>query len=137
MTRTVILDTEAVDALGDPRHRHHRQVLAVAKVVAGRKRKAVAAIRFTVPTCVRVEACWDREAPTAASLNRFRITDLALDPGAASAAAAIRKQHGVSVADAHIGAVIGHLDGDVTVVTSDPDDIRAVAGGRSVTVVTL
>lgn len=136
MTQTVVFDTEAVDALGDPRHRHHRQVIALAKVVAGRKRKA-SAIRLVVPTTVRVEAGWDRTAPVAAARNRLRIADLALDPAAASAAAAIRSRHGVSVADAHIGAVIGQLEGDVTVVTSDPRDLRAVAGDRAVTVLVL
>ena len=39
----------------------------------------------------------------------------------------------VSVADAHIGAIIGSASADqITVVSSDPGDMRLVAGDRYV-----
>jgi len=54
-------------------------------------------------------------------------------------AAAIVSVHGVSVPDAHIGAVIQarYGTGSVTVLSSDPHDMRAVAGTATVTVVQL
>jgi hypothetical protein len=44
----------------------------------------------------------------------------------------------VSVADAHVGAVVQSTQkADITVITSDPGDIRRVAGDRPVTVVAI
>jgi hypothetical protein len=60
------------------------------------------------------------------------------DPAHASTAAAIRNQTGVSVADAHLGAVIQSAPADqVTVVTSEPGDMRLVAGDRKITVAAI
>jgi predicted nucleic acid-binding protein len=137
MSRLVVLDNEAVQALADPDHRKHRQVVSHAQVVASRKRCA-AAIEMVVPTAVRVEAGWDRASPARAFPNRLRIADIPLDTAHASAAAAIRHRTGVSVADAHLGAVIrSAAASQVTVVTSDPGDMRLVAGDRDVTVVAV
>jgi predicted nucleic acid-binding protein len=137
MTRLVVLDNEAVQALADPAHRKHRRVVSYAQVVAGRKRRA-AAIEVVVPTAVRVEAGWDRTSPAWAFLNRLRIGDLPLDTAHASTAAAIRSRNGVSVADAHLGAVIQSAPADqITVVTSDPADMRLVAGDRDITVAAI
>ena len=62
----------------------------------------------------------------------------ALDAVCADKAAAIREQAHVSVADAHIGATMQSApDTDITVITSDPRDIRRVAEGRLVTVVAI
>jgi predicted nucleic acid-binding protein len=61
-----------------------------------------------------------------------------LDAVCANQAAAIREQAQVSVADAHIGATAQSApDADITVVTSDPEDISAVCGDRQVTVVAI
>lgn len=137
MTRLVVLDNEAVQALQDPAHPKHRQVVSHAQVVASRKRRAVA-IEVTVPTAVRVEAGWDRTSPAWAFPNRLRIADIPLASASASTAAAIRSRTGVSVADAHLGAVIQSAPaGPVTVVTSDPGDMRLVAGDRSVDVAVI
>ncbi|MPY95716.1 MAG: hypothetical protein GEV08_22490 [Acidimicrobiia bacterium] len=138
MTRTVILDNEAVRALMSVRHPKHAKVLAHVQVVASRKRRAVP-MRVVVPTAVRVEAGWDRTDPDATFINRLRITDSALGAKAADHAAATRSVHGVSVADAHIGAVIADaaLAGAVAVVSSDPADMRAVAGTVAVTIVAI
>lgn len=135
MSQLVILDNEAVQALADPAHRNHRRVVSQAQVVADRKRRAVL-IQVVVPTAVRVEAAWDRSSPAWAFPNRLRIADVPLDAAQASAAAAIRKRTRVSVADAHIGAVIGSASADqITVVSSDPGDMRLVAGDRNVVIV--
>ncbi len=137
MTRLVVLDNEAVRALRDPAHPKHRHVVSHAQVVASRKRRA-AAIEVVVPTAVRVEAGWDRTSPAWAFPNHLRIADLPLDAANASTAAAIRTRTGVSVADAHLGAVIHSATADqITVVTSDPGDMRLVAADKGITIATL
>src|ERR1039458_8997981 len=103
MTRLVVLDNEAVQALQDSAHPKHRQVVSQAPVVASRKHRA-AAIEIVVPTAVRVEAGWDRTSPAWAFPNCLRIAHLPLDAANASTAAAIRSRTGVSVGDAHLGA---------------------------------
>jgi predicted nucleic acid-binding protein len=137
MTRLVVLDDEAVQALANPHHPKHQRALGYVEVVERRKRHA-AAISLLTPTAVRVEVGWDRSSPQWAFLNRLRIVDVVLDAACANKAAAIREQAQVSVADAHIGATVQSApDADITVVTSDPEDIRRAAGGRLVTVVAI
>jgi hypothetical protein len=137
MTHLVILDCEAVQALRDPAHPKHRQVMSQVQVVAGRKRRAVA-IQMAVPTAVRVEAGWDRTSPAWVFPNRLRIADSPLDTASANAAAGIRDRTGVSVADSHLGAVIQSAPhGQITVVTSDSGDMRLVAGDKNITVVAI
>jgi predicted nucleic acid-binding protein len=137
MTQLVVLDNEAVQALADPAHRKHRQVVSYVQVVASRKRRA-AAIQVVVPTAVRVEAAWDRTSPAWAFPNHLRISDIPLDAAKANTAAAIRSQTTVSVADAHLGAAIQSAPADqITVVTSDPRDMRLVAGDRHITIAAL
>lgn len=137
MTHLIILDSQAVSALRDPRHPRHRQVVSYAQVVAGRKRRAAAA-ELAVPTAVRAEAGWDRTSPAWAFPNQLRIADIPLDAAAGNTAAAIRGRTGVSVADAHIGAVIRSAPaGPLTVITSDPDDMRLAAGDRRITIATI
>jgi hypothetical protein len=137
MSQVVLLDNEAVQALQDPAHPKHRRVVAQAQVVAQRKRQA-ATIETVVPTAVRVEAAWDRSAPAWAFPNRLRIADMPLDSIHANTAAVIRNRTGVSVADAHLGAVIQSTTADrITVVTSDPEGMRLVAGTRQIAVVTI
>ncbi len=137
MTHLVVLDCEAIQALRDPGHPKHRHVVSHAQVVANRKRRAVP-IQLVVPTAVRVEAGWDRTSPAWVLPNRLRIADSPLDTVSANTAAGIRDRTGVSVADSHIGAVIQSApEGQVTVVTSDPGDMRRVAGDRNITVATI
>jgi hypothetical protein len=137
MSRLVVLDSEPVHALQDPAHRKHRQVVSQFQVVASRKRRA-AVIEMVVPTAVRVEAGWERTSPAWVFPNRLRISDVPLDPAHANTAAAIRNRTGVSVADAHVGAVVQSTPAaQVTVVTSDPGDMRLVAGDRAITVVAI
>jgi hypothetical protein len=138
MTHLVVLDCEAVQALRDPGHPKHRQVVSHAQVVASRKRRA-AAIQLAVPTAVRVEAGWDRTSPAWAFPNRLRIADSPLDTASANTAAGIRDRTGVSVADSHVGSVViqSAPHGQITVVTSDPGDMRLVAGDKNITVVAI
>lgn len=135
MTHLVVLDCEAVQALRDPGHPKHRRVVSHAQVVTSRKRRAIA-IQMVVPTAVRVEAGWDRTSPAWAFTNRLRIADSPLDTASANAAAGIRDRTGVSVADSHMGTVIQSAPhSQITVVTSDPGDMRQVAGDKNITVV--
>jgi hypothetical protein len=93
---------------------------------------------MAVPTAVRVEAGWDRTSPAWAFPNRLRIADSPLGTVSANAAAGIRDRTGVSVADSHLGAVIQSAPHDqITVVTSDPGDMRLVAGDKNITVAAI
>ena len=133
----MLLDNEAIQALADPAHPKHPRVVSHVQVVASRKRRAIP-ISVAVPTTIRVEAGWNRNSPAWAFLNRLRIADIPLDPSAANVAAAIRADARVSVADAHIGATITARSADgITVITSDPADMRRVAGDADINVVTI
>lgn len=134
--RTIILDNEAVEALLVPEHGKHRAVMAhLAAVVARRKRNVD--VRVVVPTAVRVEAGWNRAAPRSAIANRLRIVDAPLDTDAANRAASIVERTGVSVADAHTGAVAAPAAGDVVVLTSDPDDVRRASAPKPIVAVRI
>ena len=95
-------------------------------------------ISIAVPTAVRVEAGWDRTSPAWAFLHRLRILDVPLDATNANLAAGIGSRVSISVADAHVGAVVqASTADDITVVTSDPGDMRLAAGDRAVTIVPI
>lgn len=137
MTQIVVLDNEAVQALSSPHHPKHHRVLGYVELVERRKRRA-APVFVLAPTAVRVEAGWDRGSPQWAFINRLRIVDVVLDAVCANKAAALREQAQVFVADAHIGATVQSApEADITVLTSDPGDIRRVTGGHPVTVVAI
>jgi hypothetical protein len=137
MSHLVVLDNEAVQALSDRAHKKHARVISHVQVVADRRRRGLP-VTVAVPTAVRVEAGWDRTVPAWAFLNRLLIGDIALDGSSANIAASIRQAARVSVADAHIGAVIqATTAAKVTVITSDPGDVRRVAADREVNVVTV
>jgi predicted nucleic acid-binding protein len=112
-------------------------VLSYVQVVTQRKRRAVP-VNIQVPTTVRVDAGWDRTAVSWSFANGLRIADVVLDAAQANTAASIRERTQVSVADAHLGAVIRSSGAEqVTVLTSDPGDAREVAGDRRITVMTI
>ena len=139
MSHTVVFDNEAVQALSSPDHRKHNKVVSHVQVIASRKRKAEH-VSIVVPTSVRVEAGWDRTNRAWAFANRLGIVDVELGADHANVAAAIRSRTGthISVVDAHLGSVIQSSTADrVSVVTSDPDDIKAVAETKPVVVVTI
>lgn len=137
MNSLIVLDNEAVQALADPAHVKHRRVLSHVQVAAGRRRRA-AQISIAVPTAIRVEAGWDRTSPSWAFLNHLRIADVPLDAEQANSAARIRAAEKISVADAHVGAVVqASSASQVTVLTSDPRDIQRAAGDHKITVVSI
>jgi hypothetical protein len=137
MSHLIVLDNEAVQALSDPSHKKHARVISHVQVVADRKSRGLS-ITVVVPTAVRVEAGWDRTMPAWAYLNQLLIGDVTLDGSSANIAASIRQDARVSVADAHIGAVIRAAAAKkVTVITSDPGDVRRVAADREINVITI
>jgi hypothetical protein len=137
VTQLVLLDCEAVQAIGDRTHRKHESVLARVKRVAVHKQRREL-ISVAVPAAVRVEAGWDRTSSRWAFANQLEIPEIALVGGQADAAAGIRARTKVSVADAHLGAAIQLADADrVTVITSDPRDIRAVAGDKRTDIIAI
>ena len=99
-----MLDNEAVQALQNPAHPKHRRVVSLAR---GRGEPEAACRHgggggaHRGPRRGRV----DRTSPAWVFPNRLRIADVPLDAARASTAAAIRHRTGVSVADAHLGAV--------------------------------
>jgi len=135
--RSIVLDNEAVQALTDPRSPKHRAVIAHLAGAAARRRRG-RVIETVVPTAVRVEAAWDRTAPSAAAINRFPVRDHTLDSPAADVAAQIQRATSTGVADAHIGATVRTLSSaEVVVLTSDPADIAAVCSPAQVTIVNV
>jgi predicted nucleic acid-binding protein len=133
----ILLDNEAVQAVHDPAHRKHHYVVGLIQDAA-KLRARSRPVRIAVPAAVRVEAGWDRTSPAWSSVNRFRIADVPLDTRHADAAAGIAKRTGVCLADAHLGAAIQAAEtDDVLVLTSDPGDMRKVADGKRVDIVTL
>lgn len=129
----VVLDNEAVQALVDPQHAKHRRVLAHLESAVVRRGRGDMA-RVVVPCAVRVEAGWDRSAPTRAAIKRFRIADVPLDGRQSDVAAAVVDREGVSVADAHVGAAVTVHDWRAAVIlTSDPHDMRRVCSPLPVT----
>ena len=126
----MLLDTEAVQSLMDPRHAKHRRAVSILAALVGNPsptRRARERAVPLVPTAVRVEAGWDRRAPEAAAINAFSIVDVALDSRAADRAAGVAVRLGVSVADAHIAAAALTTGGPCVVITSDPSDMRRIA----------
>lgn len=135
--RALILDNEAVQALSQPAHDKHRVVVAHLAGVVTRRRKGVN-VTAMVPTAVRVEAGWDRSDPRAATVNRFRVVDRALDTAAADTAAEIVGYTSAGVADAHVGAVVRALSTyEVVVLTSDPDDMVRVSAPQAITAIRI
>jgi hypothetical protein len=124
--RVVVLDNEAVQALADPAQPKHRRVVALVEVVVRRNRERSGSVRLLVPTAVRVEAGWDRSAAGATVLNRLQGLDHVLDRAASDVAARLRRVLQVSVADAHIGAVLALEPGPHAVVTSDLADLDRI-----------
>lgn len=137
VSQLIVLDNEAVQALADPAHPKHRPVLSHIQVAAGRKRRAMQ-ISLAVPAAVRAEAGWDRTSSAWAFLNHLRIGDVSLDGEQANIAARIRASVNVSVPDAHVGAVVQASPAtEITVLTSDPGDIKLASGDKKVTVVAV
>lgn len=125
--KTLVLDNEAVQAATSINHPKHRKALSFIEVTASRNQRRAGSIALVVPTTVRVEAGWDRQAPAAAVVNRLRVSDVRLGTADANRAAQVRSALGVSVVDAHVAAMMQVASGPVAVITSDEADMRRVA----------
>jgi hypothetical protein len=124
----VVLDNEAVQALSDVAHSKHRRVLAFFEVVNQRSGRRRQPMTILVPVAVRIEARWDRRAPSAASLNRIsRARDVALDGSRADRSAELRAATGVSVVDATVAQAAEASTGPAAILTSDTADLRRLA----------
>ncbi len=135
MAAVTILDSEAVHVLGAWRSKKKGRLAAFVTFDVGRRSTTEVTV---VPSTVRVESGWDRTAPRWAVINRLRIVDHHLDQRTTDTAARLRAEHGVSPADAHIGAIAHHNGEDrVVVITSDPDDIATVTAGTGAKIITL
>lgn len=135
----VVLDNEAVQALRSSSHAKHTSVLAHLDAGVARQERS-APLSIVVPTAVRAEAGWDRTDPRWAFANHLAIFDVPLHAEHADAAAAIRRRvdRAVSVVDAHVGAVVQAADAErITVITSDPKDMAAVAEQTPVVIVAI
>jgi hypothetical protein len=76
--------------------------------------------------------------PRSGARTRLRIAECPLNTVSANTAAGIRDRIGVSVANSHMGAVIQSASaGQITVVTSDPGDMRLVAGDKNIIVAAI
>ncbi|MPY96717.1 MAG: hypothetical protein GEU97_01740 [Actinophytocola sp.] len=84
--------------------------------------------RILVPVAVRIEAGWDRTSRKAAVINRVSgARDVALTGEAANSAQRLRAATGVSVVDATVGEAAEAAPKPVVILTSDVDDMRALA----------
>lgn len=104
----MLLDNQAVQALQAPRHRKHRRALALIEAQAHRSATRAGDVRLMVPTTVRVE-------------------DAELDGTSADLAAGVRRALHLSVADAHLAAVLASTPPPHAVLTSDVDDVQRIA----------
>jgi hypothetical protein len=128
--RHLVLDNEAVSALlaTAPQHAKRAQVLEALMAANG---------RTVVPTVVRCEALWDRTQHASAAANLHVKDDDPLDASAANRNVQLRKVvPAASLVDASVVVSAERLpDGDVVeILTSDPEDIAALAGHAAVTV---
>lgn len=136
----IVLDNEAVQVLVADAHPKRRAMLALVERALTRRqsdrhRRLSGGDVVSVPTVVRVEAGWDRTAPTLANHLAIRDIGLAGYENAAAELVATRRSErsgrALSAADAHLGAIID--DGDV-VVSSDTADVEWMASQRNISV---
>lgn len=120
--RHLVLDSQAASALLRGPEAERRQVIEALAAADGGS---------VVPSAVRVEAGWDRRAGVAASANRLVPDDATLDRHGADRAAELRASvPAASVADACVALAAEHAavrGGPVEILTSDPDDMAALA----------
>lgn len=135
--RVLVLGPEAIVALSDPGHPHHRQTLAFYE--ANRPaRRGNKDRRTVVPVSVRVEVGWDRTTSVAGPIDRLNLRDVVLDRASADRAAALRRQAGASAIEAALGAALASFpDDDVTVLTGDPEGVARLTDGATVNIQAL
>jgi hypothetical protein len=135
--RVLVLGPEAIVALSDPGHPHHREVLAFYE--ANRPaRRGNKDRRTVVPVSVRVAVGWDRTTSVAGPIDRLNLRDVVLDRAGADRAADVRRRSGASPIDAALGAALtGFPDDDVTVLTGDPEGVALLVGDAPVNIQAL
>jgi hypothetical protein len=125
----VVLDDEAVQALGRVTHPKHRRVLSFVDEINQRNQRRRQQTGVVVPVAVRVEAGWDRTARDAALMNRLaRARDVALDGSAADRSTRLRQAAAVSVVDATVGHAAEAAASPAVILTADTTDMRRLAG---------
>lgn len=120
--RHVVLDSEAAAVLLSPAHPKRPNVAEALLAANGRR---------VVPTVVRCEAGWLRSDPEAADANRLVPDDDALDGAAADRDVELRRVvPSASFVDAAVAVTAERLaaDGAVEILTSDTEDLTALAG---------
>lgn len=126
LPKAIVLDDEAVQALTDRSHPKHARARNL--IDAGRGNKEADRPVVVVPVAVRIEAGWDRTAPSASLVNRLtRATDVVLDGQAADGAGRWRGALGVSVVDATVIEATDRSPRPVVILTSDVEDMRRAA----------
>jgi hypothetical protein len=124
----VVLDNEAVQALGTVAHPKHRRTLSFIDAVNQRNQRHRTPISVFVPVAVRVEAGWDRTAPESSLVNRLaRAHDVVLNGAAADRAARLRVAAEVSVVDATVAQAAEASPSPTVILTSDVADMRRLA----------
>jgi hypothetical protein len=125
----VVLDNEAVQALGTVTHPKHRRVLSFIDEINRRNQRRRQRIRVVVAVAVRVESGWDRTARDAALVNRLaQARDVVLDGAAADRSAQLRRAAAVSAVDATVGQAAEAAAAPAVILTSDPADMARLAG---------
>jgi hypothetical protein len=124
----VVLDNEAVQALGAVTHPKHRRVLSFIEAVNQRNQRRRRLTAILVPVAVRVEAGWDRSARDASLVNRLaRARDAVLDGTGADRACRLRAAVEVSVVDATVAQAAEAAPSPTVILTSDVADMRRLA----------
>jgi hypothetical protein len=124
VVRHLVVDNEAAAALLSTRPRDPKRAEVVLAVAAANGRRVA-------PTAVRCEADWRRSDPAAANANRLVPADDPLDRGRADRAVELRRAtRSASLVDAAVAVAAERLAGAdvVEILTSDPDDLEALAG---------
>lgn len=122
--RALVLDSAAAGALLSTQRVDRARATVVEALAA-------ADAEVVVPTAVRVEAGWDRTAPTAARANQLVPDDDVLDRRSADRAVVLRTAvPGASVVDASVAVAAERISGAdvVEVLTNDLADLTALAG---------
>ena len=130
----MVLDNEALQALADVGAAKHRAMVALLKAAVVDSRRSRQRPRLLTSTVVRLEAGLSRRSPQNTGLGLFRVQDVALDGERVERALTLPSAREVTPADAAVAEVAASLAGKVTVLTSDPVDLRRLLAGTEVLV---
>jgi hypothetical protein len=123
-----VLDNEPLQAVADPTHSKHRELMKLIEAVTQRGRRAQRAT-IVVSTVVRLEAGLNRQGPAAALLGNLRVRDEELTAGRADRAVALSAAASGTPADAataQLAEQAATSGAKVTIYTSDRTDLPAL-----------